>query len=113
MHELGIVMNIAGTVLELMRERNLKKVHKIVLQVGELSSVIPSYLDECYPAAVDGTELEDTALEIEVIPGNARCKECGEVYNLLIQKRICPACGVDHWDLVSGREFTLKEIVAC
>ncbi len=113
MHELGIVMNIAGTVLDVMKEQNLTTVQKIVLQVGELSSVIPSYLHECYPAAVDGTELADTVLEIEVIPGNARCKECGEVYNLLKQKRICPSCGVDNWDLVSGKEFNLKEIAAC
>ena len=112
MHELGIVMYIAETVQELMQEEKLTDVRKIVLQVGELSSVIPGYLRECYPAAVDGTVLEKTELEIEIIPANGKCRDCGEVYNVVEQKRICPECGADHWELLSGKEFNLKEILA-
>ncbi|MDC7126599.1 MAG: hydrogenase maturation nickel metallochaperone HypA [Spirochaetales bacterium] len=112
MHELGIVMHIAETVIEVMKEEELTEVKKIVLQVGELSSVIPRYLEECYPAAVDGTILETTELEIEILPGNGRCKKCGEVYNLIKQKRICPGCGAEHFELLSGTEFNLKEILA-
>ncbi len=113
MHELGIVMHIAETVLELMKEEELTEVRKIVLQVGELSAVIPRYLMECYPAAVDGTALEKTELEIEILPGNGKCRACGEVYNLLKNKRICPKCGADHFEFLSGDEFNLKEILAC
>ena len=112
MHELGIVMHIAESVIEVMKEEELTEVQKIVLQVGELSSVIPRYLEECYPAAVDGTVLEKTKLEIEILPGNARCKDCGEIFNLIKNKRICPKCGADHWELLSGTEFNLKEIIA-
>lgn len=43
----------------------------------------PQYIEACYPAAVDGTLLQDTELKIEIIPGNARCKQCGKVFNLL------------------------------
>ena len=42
--------------------------------------MIPMYIEQCYPAAVDGTILEDTKLEIEILPGNALCKDCNKSF---------------------------------
>ena len=76
MHELGIVMEIVRVVDEFAKEQNITEVETIVLQIGELSGVVPEYIRECFPAAIDGTFMEETALEIELIPGNARCQSC-------------------------------------
>jgi hydrogenase nickel incorporation protein HypA/HybF len=54
-----------------------------VLKIGEPSSMIPKYIKAVYPAAVDGTILQDTKLEIEILPGNGLCKECTKVFNVL------------------------------
>lgn len=112
MHELGVVMEVVRVVEEVARERKLTKIDAVVLQIGELSSIIPMYIERCYPAAVDGTILQDTNLEIEIMPGNALCKDCGKVFNLLANKQKCPACGSDQWELLGGKEFYIKEIVA-
>lgn len=80
MHELGIMYHIVKQVVRIVKENDVEEVEAIVLQVGEQSLVIPKYLHACFPAAVDGTVLENTKLEIEMI---------------------------------SGREFFLKEIRAC
>ena len=69
MHELGIVYNIVEQVLKVAGDNSLTEVEAIVLQVGETSPVIPEYLQKCFPAAVDGTMLEKTLLEIERING--------------------------------------------
>lgn len=69
MHELGIMYHIVEKVLKVVETNQLSEVEAIVLQVGELSSVIPRYLHACYPAAVDGTILEGTKLEVEIING--------------------------------------------
>lgn len=112
MHELGVVFEIVKTVKRVKAEQNLTKVDTIVLQIGEFSSMIPKYIEECYPAAVDGTDLEDTKLEIEILPGNALCHKCNKVFNILENHKVCPICLENRWEMISGREFMIKEIVA-
>lgn len=113
MHELGVVIEVAKTVEEFAKEHGVTRIEKIVLQIGELSSMVPKYIEECYPAAVDGTMLEGTALEIEILPGNGRCRRCGAVYNLLEHNGFCPQCAVRDFEMLCGKEFMIKEIVAC
>lgn len=113
MHELSIIMHVTAKVLDIVREQHLTKVARITLQVGEFSEVVPGYLRECYPAAVQGTMLEDTVLEIETVPGNVLCHGCGKVYRFLEHHHGCPFCGSTDKEIISGREFLLKEIEAC
>lgn len=113
MHELGVVIEVVKSVEGFAAANGVTRIEKLVLQIGELSAMIPKYIEACYPAAVDGTMLEDTVLEIEILPGNAICKGCGKVYNLLANMPGCPDCGSAERDILGGREFMIKEIVAC
>lgn len=113
MHELGVVFEIIKTVENFAKINQLKKIDTLVLQIGELSSMIPRYIEACYPAAVEGTVLQDTKLEIEVLPGNGICKKCNKVFNLIENSNKCPKCGSKHWELLCGKEFMIKEIIAC
>ena len=108
-----MVFEVAKTVEKVVKQNNLKKVDKIVLQIGELSSMIPKYVKDCYPAAVDGTMLEHTSLEIEIMPANAICSECRKVFGMIENRGICPACSSKSYEVLSGKEFMIKEIVAC
>lgn len=113
MHELSVVIEVVKTVEKFAAVNNLVKIDTLVLQIGELSSMIPRYVKECYPAAVDGTILQDTELKIEIIPGNAICKNCNKVFNIIKNNGKCPYCTSKNWDLLSGKKFFIKEIVAC
>ncbi len=113
MHELGVVMEVIKVVEQTMRENSLSKVDTIVLQIGELSSMIPHYVQDCYPACVDGTLLENTKLDIEILGANALCKQCNKVYPVVKYKGVCPFCNSQQREILSGREFFIKEIVAC
>lgn len=113
MHELGIIAEVVRVVEDIAHKQQLTKVDTLVLQIGELSSVIPYYVEQCYPAASYGTMLENTRLEIEVLPGNGRCKTCGQVFNVLEHHRVCPGCGGTSLELLGGCEFMIKEIIAC
>jgi hydrogenase nickel incorporation protein HypA/HybF len=113
LHELGVVIEVVKTLESFAKKNGLTKIDTVVLQIGELSSMIPKYIEACYPAAVDGTILQETKLKIEVLPGNGRCKECHKVFNLLEHNMKCPNCGSDKLELLSGREFLIKEIIAC
>jgi len=113
LHELGVVFEVIKTVEGFAKQNNLTKFDKLVLQIGELSSMIPKYIEACYPAAVDGTPFQDMKLEIEILPGNAICKKCNKVFNFIENSQTCPTCGSKDCNLLSGREFMIKEIVAC
>ncbi|HPH96813.1 MAG TPA: hydrogenase maturation nickel metallochaperone HypA [Anaerolineaceae bacterium] len=113
MHELGIMFNVVRSVEQFARVNGVTQIDTLVLQIGELSPVVPHFIEACYPAAVDGTLLEKTHLKIEIIPGNVRCRLCGEVFNLPRQGKQCPKCAGSQWEVLSGKEFLIKEIVAC
>ena len=102
------MFKIVKSVEKFVQSNNLVKVDKLVLQIGQLSAMIPKYIEECYPAAVDGTILEDTKLEIEILPANGLCKDCKKVFNLIENNKICPHCGPDSW--VEWQGFLAQKI---
>jgi hydrogenase nickel incorporation protein HypA/HybF len=110
---MGVVFQVIKTVGDFAEKNGVKKIDKLVLQIGELSSMIPKYIEECYPAAVDGTMMESTKLEIEILPGNALCKRCNKIFNLIENDGKCPNCRSKEFEVLSGKEFMIKEIVAC
>ncbi len=112
MHELGVMCSVIKTIENIAVEEKLTKIQKIVLQVGELSGMVPSYIEDCFPAATYKTSLEGTELELEIIPGEARCRECDTVFNALKHDLKCPKCSSDNLEALTGREFIIKEIVA-
>lgn len=113
MHELGVVAEVVRTVEEFARGNGLSRVDTIVLQIGELSSMVPRYIEDCFPAAIDGTTLESAKLSIEILPAHARCKACGKVSRALECHGACPHCGNGDLELLGGKEFMIKEIIAC
>ncbi|EOR21150.1 Hydrogenase maturation factor HybF [bioreactor metagenome] len=111
MHEIGVLFEIIKTVENFAKQNDVKKVETLVLQIGELSSMIPRYMKNLYPATIEGTILQGSELEIEILPANALCKECNKVFNLVSNNGICPKCETKDWELLGGKEFYIKEIV--
>ena len=97
MHELGIMIGVVEKVERIAKANQVTKIDTLVLQVGELSSMVPMYIENCFPMVIEGTMLEHTKLQIEVLPGNGRCLSCGHTYNLLKQNHLCPECGSGGW----------------
>ena len=71
LHELGILMSVIKTVENYAAENQVGKIEKLVLQIGESSSVIPEYMRKVYPAAVEDTLLADARLEIDLARARA------------------------------------------
>lgn len=112
MHELGIVYEVIKVVDQIAKENHVTKVEKIVLEIGQLSQAIPRFIQECYPAAVDKTAYEETVLEIIMLEAKGECQDCHAVYNVVTSNKVCPDCQSKSFKLISGQEFTIKEIVA-
>jgi hydrogenase nickel incorporation protein HypA/HybF len=111
MHELSILIEVVRIVEELAEEQKIEKVGAIVLQIGELSSVVPQFMQEYFPMVVENKPVfKDTKLEIEILPGMARCQKCETVFNVIENKGYCPKCRSFDKDLLCGQEFLIKEI---
>ncbi|MBQ1664107.1 MAG: hydrogenase maturation nickel metallochaperone HypA, partial [Clostridia bacterium] len=52
MHELGIVFYIIDDVEEVVEKNELTTVSSVTLELGEVSGVVPSYLDDVWNWAV-------------------------------------------------------------
>jgi hydrogenase nickel incorporation protein HypA/HybF len=112
MHELGIVYEVIKIVDGFVEEHDLKKVDKIVLEIGQLSQAIPRFIESCYPAAVSETPYESTKLEIITVPALGQCQACEKIYNIIEERKVCPSCQKEVFKLISGDDFNIKEIVA-
>ena len=62
MHELGIVFHIIRTVEDVAKENHVARIQRVTLQLGEVSGVVESYLQDCWKWA---------AAKSEILPGAA------------------------------------------
>lgn len=83
----------------------------MIIDCGELSLVIPEYVEELYPVAAKGSLLENAKLNIHIVPGLAECDECDEIFNVIEHKGYCPNCGSFEKTVLRGKEFTIRKIV--
>ena len=114
MHELGTIYYVIDTVEKLMVENQLTKVGSITLEVGEVSGIIPEYLNEFWAYARAKTEhFQETELKIEELKAVTYCQNCGKTYPTMQYAKICPYCKSDNTFLVTGNEYNIKEIDAC
>ncbi len=113
MHELGTIYYVIDTVEKLMVENQLTQVASITLEVGEVSGIVPEYLEEFWLFARKKTEhFQQTELKIEQRKAVTYCQNCEQTYPTMTYAKICPYCKSDRTFLLTGNEYNIKEIEA-
>jgi len=111
MHELGIVFYIIRDVKEVAETNNVHHVNKVVMNIGEVSTVIPEYLKDCWRWAADREDvLRGCELEVITVPAVTYCESCGKEYPTVQHGKTCPHCGSPDTYLLRGNEVEIKEI---
>lgn len=111
MHELGVVFKVIDNLKAVAKENQVTEISSVTLALGEVSTVIPKYLTDCWKWAVKKQDLlRDCELRISRIPAITYCEDCGKTYSTVQSGKICPHCGSDHTYLIQGQEFMIKEI---
>ena len=114
MHELGTVFYVIQEVEKVVEENHLTQVASVTLEVGEVSGIIPYYLTDCWKWAVEKSQyLKGAELKNETLPAVTYCEDCKQTYPTVKYAKICPYCKSEHTYLLSGNEYTIKEIEAC
>ncbi|MDY4788856.1 MAG: hydrogenase maturation nickel metallochaperone HypA [Bacilli bacterium] len=111
MHELGIVFYIIRNLKEISEKYNVSAIKKVTLEIGEVSTIIPSYLIDCYKWAIKKEDLlKDSSLDIEVIEAINHCNSCGMDYSATKFGKTCPNCKSKDTYLLKGNEANIKSI---
>ena len=111
MHELGIVFYIIRDVKKAAQENGVEHVETVVMNIGEVSTVVPQYLTDCWRWAADKEDLlRGAELRCEIIPAITHCESCGLDYPTVKHGKTCPCCGSEQTFLVQGNEVEIKQI---
>lgn len=113
MHELGTIYYVIDTVEKLMVDNGLQRVASITLEVGEVSSIVPKYLEDFWTYARKKTEhFQETELKIETLKAVTFCQTCKKTYPTVQYGKTCPYCESSNTFLITGNEYNIKEIEA-
>ena len=111
MHELGVTFHIMDHPEKVAKENQVTHIHSVTLELGEVSTVIESYLQNCWTWAAKKRPLfADAKLIVETLPAITYCEDCEKTYPTVEYGKICPHCGSERTYLLQGSEFNIKEI---
>ncbi|MBQ9436658.1 MAG: hydrogenase maturation nickel metallochaperone HypA [Bacteroidales bacterium] len=111
MHELGIVFYIIKNVKQVAEENHVDHVSNVVMDIGEVSTIIPSYLTDCWRWAADKeTLLKGCKLTINTIPAVTLCDDCHQEFETVKHGKTCPHCHSENTWLLRGNEVEIKEL---
>ncbi|MCV7300174.1 hydrogenase maturation nickel metallochaperone HypA [Mycobacterium barrassiae] len=103
MHEMALTQSVVDAVCEHAAGR---RVHSVRLEVGALCAVVPDAMTFCFELATEGTVAAGASLEVDMRPGEARCRSCGTSFELNDLILLCP-CGSADVDVIAGRDLKI------
>lgn len=113
MHELGIIVHITKSLLEIAKENNLSEISSVTLEIGEVSGIVDHFLTDCWTYYRKKEDLiENSKLLIETIPAITYCQDCESQYETIKYGRECPNCNSGNTYLLVGNECNIKQIEA-
>ncbi len=110
MHEVSIAEEIKEIVIEKLKEHKAKKIKKIALKIGKLTSVVPDALLFAFEIISKNTPLENAKIDIDIIEIKAKCQNCKKTFSLNDIEYLCPFCNKTNLEMISGRELIIQSI---
>ena len=111
MHELGVVFHIMDSLESVAKDNNVTQIQSVTIEIGEVSTVIPHYLTDCWEWAIKKKPfLTGCEMKVEILPAVTWCDDCKQEYETVQHGRICPYCGSERTWLLKGNELNIKEV---
>ena len=113
MHELYITKSIQQIVLKHAIKGNVKRVLSVNLEVGALSDLQSEWLQRYFDRLNRGTVVEGAKLRVTRVPAVFECNRCHqpfEIESLPDDNLSCPHCQCREVNLISGREYRVKNM---
>ncbi len=121
MHEFSISHEIVQTVLNSVKENNVKKVLSVHLEIGEMALLNIEQVTFWIHELFKETAAEGAKVKVKVIKAHIQCASCGYRGRMSSEQKdpfrhflsySCPQCGSFEIKVEKGRECTIKRIQA-
>ena len=111
MHEISVLKEAVDIAERTAQENNIARIAYLTLEVGELSGYLPVFFHKYYPVVIENRPVfEGSELNIISVTGEALCRDCSAMYNVMRNEGKCPKCGSRNKTILGGMEFKIKEI---
>jgi hydrogenase nickel incorporation protein HypA/HybF len=110
MHELPVSQNILDISLKHAKRENARKIVKIHIIIGQLSSFIDESIQFYWDIISKDTIAEGAELDFTRIPAEFNCKLCNSCFPFSDDDFSCPRCDSNQLEIVKGKEFYLDSI---
>lgn len=110
MHELAITKSMLDIVLKEAEKAGAKEVGKINLVIGEMTGFVKDSVQFYFDFLSKGTPAEGATLSFTIVPIKAQCRNCGKLFEAKEFVWICPDCGGNSLDIISGKELFVESI---
>ncbi|WP_374319321.1 hydrogenase maturation nickel metallochaperone HypA [Aquabacterium sp.] len=110
MHEMSLAEGVLQLVEDTARREGARQVSRVIVEIGELSSVEPEALRFCFDVVTRHSVADGAVLEIIDVPGTAWCLPCGASVRINERYGACPQCGSHQVQPTGGTEMRVKEI---
>ena len=91
MHELGVVFHIIDSLEEVAKENDVTQIQSVTVEIGEVSTVIPHYLTDCWEWAIKKKPmLTGCEMKVEILPAITWCDGCKQEYGTVATDASAP-----------------------
>ncbi len=119
MHEFAFAMNIFKVAEATALKYKAKKITEVLLEIGELTLIVPELLQRSFEMATHGSIAEGAKLTISIIPGKIKCRQCEKISEVTITEEAqltglqlfqCKHCKSKDTEIIEGRKANVKNI---
>ena len=110
MHERSLVRALLRQVQDVANQNPASRVISIRVRIGEFSGVEAELLSSAYDELIQDTPLRGAALNLERVPLEAVCDQCGHQFRIERFHLECGQCGSLRLSLRGGEELLLDSV---
>ena len=119
MHEFSFAYDIFKVAEATALKYNAKKISEVFLEIGELTLIVPELLRRSFEMATKGSIAEGANLNIKIVPGKVKCRECNEISEVSLSNEAqltglqlfkCSHCGSNNTEIVEGKKANVRNI---
>jgi hydrogenase nickel incorporation protein HypA/HybF len=110
MHELSLAHSILSIAENAVSGNPGARITGVGLQVGELSSIEIESLEFAFSVIKSGSILENAALHIDIVKGEAECMDCKNIFPISSFATCCPTCNCYSVKILRGREMRVLHL---
>lgn len=111
MHEMSLAESILRIVEDAAHSRGFRRVKVLRLEIGALAGVEAEALRFCLDVILRDGVAAGARVEIERLPGQGWCMQCGDTVPIAALFDTCPRCGGCEVQATGGTEMRVKDLL--